>query len=212
MFLMETSYTSQLIADFLHDSNTEVVLTFASMRENLPTTSAGGRPLKIVEMDGDHWLRAFEADASLPPLAPHGLTPEDPAYYTMTSGSTGKPKAVENSHFGSVLCFMGRNVLYPYLPGEREGLNMFFAWECLRAVIFGSAAVVIPDSLIFDPPKLVRYVSRPAQRSTDVQKNTYGPRYIREHKITRLMTTPSLLTTILTTPGIDFPRYLSHTK
>jgi hypothetical protein len=29
-----------------------------------------------------------------------------------------------------------------YAPGEREGLNMFFAWECVRAVMFGSTAVV----------------------------------------------------------------------
>lgn len=37
-------------------------------------------------------------------------------------------------------------------------------------------------------------------------------RYLREQRITRLMTTPSLLATILNTRGIDFPRYLDLAK
>jgi acyl-CoA synthetase (AMP-forming)/AMP-acid ligase II len=158
MFLIETNFTPQLIADFLLDCNLAVVLTFAEMKGNLPKESAQGTPYMVVEMDGTGWVTEAEADLALPILSPHGLSPTDPAYHTMTSGTTGKPKAVINSHYGSVICFVGRNDLYPYLPEEREGLNMFFAWECVRAVMFGSTSVIIPDSLIFDPPKLMRYV------------------------------------------------------
>ena len=51
---------------------------------------------------------------------------------TMTSGSTGKPKGIKNTHMGAVCNFLPRFEVSPYSEGEREALNVFFVWECLR--------------------------------------------------------------------------------
>ena len=84
---------------------------------------------------------------------------DDLAYITMTSGSTGKPKAIRNAHRAATIDFVCRCDMYPYETGttgdtanppgnqvEREGVNMFFAWECLRPLLRGATAVVIPGT------------------------------------------------------------------
>ncbi|WP_102812149.1 type I polyketide synthase, partial [Burkholderia humptydooensis] len=107
---------------------------------------------------------------------------DDIAFVSLTSGSTGKPKAVLTTHVGTSYCFYARDALYPYADGEREGLNVFLAWECLRPLMFGRPAVVIGDDVIFDPPRLVAL--------------------LRRERITRLVVTPSLLESVLDFPGI----------
>jgi len=51
-----------------------------------------------------------------------------------------------------------RYELYPYQPGEREGYNVFFVWECLRSICKGHTALIIPDSVIMDPPALGKFI------------------------------------------------------
>ena len=108
---------------------------------------------------------------------------DDIAYVTMTSGSTGKPKGVVNTHLGAVCNFLPRFEILPYKTEEIEGLNVFFAWECLRPLLRGVTACIIPDELIFDPKKLVNFIEAQG--------------------ITRLMTTTQLVEAILEHPGLD---------
>jgi hypothetical protein len=37
---------------------------------------------------------------------------------------------------------------------------VFFAWESLRAMCVGVPCVIIPDAIIFDPPKLLEFLQR----------------------------------------------------
>lgn len=183
IFLLETNYTKELLSELIVAGGIKTILTTSDMVAGLPEKYQG--PEFSHRLDGDWMDRLRDTDAAgrLPNLVDPGVTPTSLGYITMTSGSTGKPKAILNDHHAAVMCYLARFKMYPYRPGEREGLNVFFAWECLRAVIDGSIAVVIPDDVIFDPPRLLRL--------------------IKQRQITRLMVTPSLLKTILDFPGLD---------
>ena len=130
----------------------------------------------------------------------------DLAYITFSSGSTGKPKSILCPHISATFCVLPRFELYPYRTTqsantsseadeqeqavEREGLNVFFAWELMRPLCRGQTAVVIPDDVIFDPRHLLRF--------------------IRHQRITRLMVTPSLMQNILDYPGLDLHELMGH--
>jgi non-ribosomal peptide synthetase component F len=202
MFLLETNYTPELLAEFLAAGKVKTVLTSASMVGGLPE---GFDMDNVLLLDGPDWAAALEGAASggteaggatgrspLPAWTDPPVTPQSLAYFTMTSGSTGKPKAVMNTHLGAVVCFYGRFNLYPYAEGEREGLNVFFAWECFRAILKGVASVIIPDDCILNPKKLLTF--------------------IKKQRITRLLIPPSLMRAVLEYPGVDHRGFFAHMR
>ena len=124
-----------------------MVLTTNALAAKLP---AAARERAFL-FDGD-WraaLRARDERKELPQMRPpspnFGL--DSLAYVTFTSGTTGAPKAIQNTHRGASTCFVPLYSLYPYDEGEREGMNVFFAWNCLR--------------YIRDPPQCVDSLSNP---------------------------------------------------
>ena len=115
------------------------------------------------------------------------MDPDDVAFVSMTSGSTGKPSAVLTTHRGTTFCFESRYELYPYRSTandlqEREGANVFFAWESIRPLLRGHIVVIIPDEAILSPPHFVNFLHR--------------------NKVTRLVVTPSLLESVFAYPHI----------
>ena len=131
-----------------------------------------------------------ELGAILGSSTTHGqiaMDPDDVAFVSMTSGSTGKPSAVLTTHRGTTFCFEGRYELYPYRstaddPQEREGANVFFAWESILPLLRGHVVVIIPDEAILSPPHFVTFLHR--------------------NKVTRLVVTPSLLESVFTYPHL----------
>lgn len=81
------------------------------------------------------------------------------------------------------LCFDCRHDNIPYGAEEREGCNVFFVWEMLRPLLRGAALFVIPDDIIYDPQLLGAFV--------------------RDHAITRMLFTPSLLEAVLECPLVN---------
>lgn len=77
----------------------------------------------------------------------------------------------------------------PYAEGEREACNVFFTWEMFRPLMRGATLYVVPDTTIYDPRLLAAY--------------------LREHAITRMLFTPSLLEALLNEPSIDVTRDLA---
>eukprot|EP01052_Picozoa_sp_SAG31_P018909 SAG31_NODE_1358_length_8643_cov_11.893375_5_plen_937_part_00 len=91
---------------------------------------------------------------------------------------------------GAICNFLPRHDMYPYREGEREAYNVFFVWECLRGLIKGFPAYIIPDETVLDAKKLVTF--------------------LQTNQITRLMTTPNLLGSVLHHPGLDIASKLGH--
>ena len=76
-------------------------------------------------------------------------------------------------HRGAVFSYSWRHLHYPYADDDRVACNVFFTWELMRPLLKGIALFVIPDTVIYDPPLLLKYFY--------------------ENKITRVLLTPSLL-------------------
>lgn len=177
--LFENNWSDNLIEEFAAAAGARAIVTLPAQAPRLPPDLR--RTGAVLLPPG--WAETLRADAAtLPPLPDVAIAPDAIAFVSMTSGSTGKPKAVLTTHRGSSYCFAARFALFPYGEAEREGLNVFFAWECLRPLLAGRAAVIIPDDVIFDPPRLVRLIEAAA--------------------ITRLVTTTSLLESLLDHPGL----------
>ena len=179
IFPLETNYPPELLAELAEMAGIDIVLTIEEMKGMLPTELRTAD--HSICLEGE-WYATLQG-ADLPELRDPGVCLADPAYVTMTSGSTGRPKGIINAHIGATCNFLARFDLVPYHEGEREALNVFFVWECLRPLLKGATAYIIPDDVIFDPKRLANF--------------------IHEHCITRLMTTTQLLEAILEYPGLN---------
>lgn len=76
-------------------------------------------------------------------------------------------------HRGSVFSYNWRHVNYPFQEDDRVACNVFFTWEMLRPLLKGIPMFIIPDSVIYDPPLLLKFLEN--------------------NRITRMLLTPSLL-------------------
>ncbi|MGW0828312.1 beta-ketoacyl synthase N-terminal-like domain-containing protein [Streptomyces sp. NPDC002845] len=195
--LLEKNWPPSLLARFLKSAGVRMVVTTPELAGLLPTAfQAPDRLLVLDEVRCSAAARCTHggrctdagrrggqdsgADASLPVFA--HPEPSDIALISMTSGTSGTPKAVLNTHRGCFYCFDARYDLYPYGEASCDGLNVFFGWECLRPLLQGKPAVVVPDDHIFDPVRLV-----------DTLENS---------RITRIVVPPSLFESVLDHPAV----------
>lgn len=199
--LLERNWPPSLLARFLESAGVERVVTTPELLGLLPDSfrtparllvldeGRCGGPSRCTERQrctdrqrctGRH--RCTDAPAAVE--SPDFVRPEpsDIALISMTSGTSGTPKAVLNTHQGCLYCFDARYDLYPYEESSRDGLNVFFGWECLRPLLVGKPAVVIPDEHIFDPVRLVDTVA--------------------SSRITRIVVPPSLFESVLDHPAV----------
>jgi len=176
IFPLETNYTEFMLTECCEQADVVLVMTSVALQPKLPEAY---RSSAFLMEQG--WKEVVVVEHSS--FVHVAYSPEDLGYMSMTSGTTGKPKCIMVSQRAATYCWETRYQLYPYLPGEREGYNVFFVWECLRSICMGHTAVIIPDSIIFDPPSLGKFISA--------------------NKIHRILTTPSLLENIFEHPGMD---------
>ncbi len=86
---LDPGYPQERIAYLLADAKPSIVISRASLRPTLPSTS-----LDIVEIDSD-WPEIANASPENPQIA---IWPENLVYIIYTSGSTGQPKGVMVTH------------------------------------------------------------------------------------------------------------------
>jgi surfactin synthase thioesterase subunit/acyl-CoA synthetase (AMP-forming)/AMP-acid ligase II len=103
---------------------------------------------------------------------------QDISILMMTSGTTGRPKTIAGTHYFMHLGIRAKNALIPYEETDnREAFNVMFVWEVLRPLVFGLTSFIIPDEAVLETELFVKA--------------------LQQHKCSRVLTTPSLLSTIL---------------
>jgi surfactin synthase thioesterase subunit/non-ribosomal peptide synthetase component F len=174
--LLEKNWPASLLGRFLESAGVEIVVTTSELVGLLPAA---------FQVPGKFLVLGQESSADIED-EDHVVFPDveasDIALISMTSGTSGTPKAVLNTHLSCLYCFDARYQLYPYQESSRDGLNVFFGWECLRPLLQGKPAVVIPDDHIFDPVRLVAALE--------------------EFQITRVVVPPSLFESVLDHPAV----------
>src|SRR4030088_3388719 len=135
---LDPSYPADRLAYMLADSGTRVVLTQASLVDQLPANDA-----LIVRLDAD-WPEI----ARHPRHAPHDtIDPENLAYVIYTSGSTGRPKGVMIPHRGAANLAEAQVTPLAIAPGSRvlqfASFSFYAAvWELLMSWRSGAALVL----------------------------------------------------------------------
>lgn len=175
--LLEKNWPASLLARFVDSAGVGIVVTTPELAGLLPPQLRTGERTIVL---GEGWWEIVAAGHAAPTFPE--VAPSDVALISMTSGTSGVPKAVVNSHLGCLYCFDARYELYPYEESSRDGLNVFFAWECLRPLLVGRSAAIIPDDHIFDPVRLVDT--------------------LRAQAVTRIVVPPSLLESVLDHPAV----------
>ncbi len=167
---IEVAYPQELVSKVLAATDPVTVLTLSSLAPSLPTAWLETNRWVCLDstsvVDDRRWVWQ---DPS--------LTLDHLAYCVMTSGTTGAPKGILCPHRGAVNSYYWRYRHTPYQFGDREACNVFFVWEVIRPLLQGYPTYVIPDDVIYDPPKLVDFLAF--------------------HQITRVLLTPSLLEQVL---------------
>ncbi|ELT91027.1 hypothetical protein CAPTEDRAFT_189369 [Capitella teleta] len=136
---------------------------------------------KVIVMDAN-WVDTLKkANAEHPPFtSPPAVTLDSLAYVVYSSG-------VECPHRGSLVAYHYRYLAYPYTSEDhREASNIFFIYEMFRPLLKGATMVIVPDTVIYDPFLLCQFLE--------------------EHRISRMMFTPSLLEAVLDADSIDVRR------
>ena len=184
---IETAYPEALLSRVLDTAQPKVVLTNSRFYAHLPAEWKAN--VFILERD---WQEELHGEALAPLDNSSQPTPDNLAYCVMSSGTTGAPKGIVCPHRGAVNSYYWRYTHYPYQDDEREACNVFFVWEVIRPLLQGRPVFIIPDDVIYDPPRLVAF--------------------LHQHRITRVLFTPSLLEQMLHTPMPDLQQQLRHLR
>nr|XP_018914858.1 PREDICTED: uncharacterized protein LOC109042518 [Bemisia tabaci] len=173
---LELSYPPSLLEKVMEDAQPVVVCTKSVYKSKL-----SGRNTELLMIEGAWTEWASDILSNTPGIdtVPNWVkvSLDDMAYTVYSSGTTGQPKGIQCPHRGAVFSYYWRHLAHPYEDNEREACNIFFVWEMFRPLCKGIPLYIIPDDVIYDPPKLIKFIS--------------------DHKITRILVTPSLMQAIV---------------
>ena len=178
---LDNAYPTATMENFIRASGVAMFLSTPRWVDTMPQEL---RDICSWVCLGDNWQEALaindatEADAPLP-----ATKPDEMAFMSMSSGTSGAPKGVCQSHRAAVNAYWHRYLHAPYGEAEREACNVYFIWYVWLPLLRGASAWIVPDDVIYDPPLLASFIEA--------------------HKITRSTISPSLLESLLRTPGSD---------
>eukprot|EP00941_MAST-03F_sp_MAST-3F-sp1_P002007 g2007.t1 len=173
---LEIAYPPELIERVLKQTDCVAVLTQKDFSDRLPQWQES----LIIDNAGEWKSKEKVKKAKGSKLPPSLLpTPDSLAYVVMSSGTTGTPKGICCPHRGAVHSYTWRHLHFPLQSDDRVACAVFFVWEFFRPLMRGLPVYIIPDDVIYDAEALSVY--------------------LQEHRITRILFTPSLLQLILDT-------------
>ncbi|WP_460736135.1 amino acid adenylation domain-containing protein, partial [Lysobacter tyrosinilyticus] len=153
---MDPAYPQERLAYMLDDSRPRVVLTEATLQDQLPSCRAL-RTASVLLVDEPTWLHRPDTN---PGREATGLLPEHLAYVIYTSGSTGKPNGVmvEHRHLANLVGW--HTETFPLSRGERTSSTAGVAfdactWEVWPALCQGATLALPPSSTAGDPSALL---------------------------------------------------------
>ena len=181
--VLELAYPPELLADVIADAAPRVVVTLAAYTDRL----APDQDRIVLDGDGE----SMEAGGGDEPARAQ-VSPGSLAFVSYSSGTTGRPKGIANPHRAAVRSYLWRFGISDQQPGDRVACNVFFIWEMLRPLLRGATVHVVGDDVIYDPAALVRF--------------------LREHRISEILMTPSLLEAVLARTGATLGARLPDLK
>lgn len=170
---IDVDYPSERLAFMIQDANAKIILSESSLKTTLPATNAS-----VICMDTD-WPNI----AQQCPKGKYNFVsePDDLAYTIFTSGSTGKPKGVMITHRNVMNQLEGQQDIAPN-PIGRMLLTCSISFDVSVLTIFWSllqgAPLVLPQ----------QGEEKDIARLADI---------VELHKVTHILTLPSLHTLIL---------------
>jgi amino acid adenylation domain-containing protein len=169
---LDPAYPRDRLALMIEDSGLELILTSSDV-VGLPESRA-----TLINVD------AFDGVAYSSDSPANRATPDDPMYIPFTSGSTGRPKGVLASHRGMLNRFNWQWETYPFSEHEvccqKTTLNFAdHVWETWGPLLKGHTLVLVPEAVVQDGARFVALLA--------------------EHRIERLVTVPSVISTLLKT-------------
>jgi amino acid adenylation domain-containing protein len=175
---LDPAYPEARLRYIFKDSQAMIVVSDRAHRGWVPPGNA-----RVVCLDEDREAIARQNDES-PRI---GADPLDVAYIIYTSGSTGRSKGVAGLHGSTMNRFEWMWDEFPCdsadVACQRTSLSFVDSiWEMFGPLLAGVPLVVVPDDVARDTRALVDLLAR--------------------HRVTRLLTVPSLLLTLLDT-GIE---------
>lgn len=170
---LDSAYPAARLSFILSDSRAQVLISNRMHADRVPAGEA-----RLVLLDAEAEAIARQSVAT--PLVISD--PLDAAYIIYTSGSTGRPKGVVGLHGAMMNRFQWMWKEFPFAPDEvacqRTALSFVDSvWEMFGPLLAGVPLIVVPEETGRDVSALVRLLA--------------------EHRVTRLLTVPSLLLTIL---------------
>ena len=153
---LELSYPQDRLAFMLADSAPAVVLTQASLRAQLPATSAA-----VVCVDSDAALISTHTRENLGVR----IEPSQLAYVIYTSGSTGRPKGVQVTHDNVGRLLDATAQWFQFGPEDVWSLFHSFAfdfsvWELWGPLLTGGRVVVVPYVVSRSPDAFLELLRR----------------------------------------------------
>lgn len=183
---LSPSDPSDRVAFILQETQAAIVLSQASLAQDLPTDLAN-----MVCLDAD-----WETIARYPQQNPtSAVTPANLIYVLYTSGSTGKPKGVMIPHVGICNQIFWRQATFPLTPDDRVLQNIAFTfdpsvWQIFWTLSTG-AQLILP---------------RPGGH----QDSAYLVHLMAQEAVTVVALVPALLRVLLRENGLERCRHLRH--
>lgn len=175
---LDPTYPKDRIGYMIEDSSTQLVITQSSLLQEI----SGSNTVKQILCIDQDWP---EIDAEDNKDLVLNISPNQLAYVIYTSGSTGRPKGVMVEHHNVVNFFAGMD--------DRINHDSGGVWLAVTSLSFDISVLELLYT-IGRGFKVVLYGQ--SQQVAENSKQTIG-QLIRDHKVTHMQCTPSMLSLIL---------------